>query len=95
MLDDLSQTGARITLPDRMPRPGSGAVLMFESSEFFGTVKWVSGQRFGLEFEEAVPLPMVVTIRHLADAYAEHERSVSQNNARNFVQGRPHFPGTR
>jgi hypothetical protein len=94
-LDDLSQTGARITLPDHMPRTGSGALLMIEKFEFFGTVIWVSGKRFGLEFEEALPLPQVVMIRHFADDFAQHEQANSRSNARSFVQGRPRFRPTR
>jgi hypothetical protein len=92
-LDDLSQTGARITLPDAMPRPGSSALLIIERFEFFGTIVWVSGKRFGLQFDEAVPLAQVISVRHYADAYAEQERIISRTNARTFVQGR--FPSTR
>lgn len=88
-LDDLSQSGARITLSGRMPRIGAGVVLQIKGLDAFGTVIWVKEQRFGLQFDETVPLPEVVTIRHYADNYAEQETQASQRNARNFVQGRP------
>jgi hypothetical protein len=89
VLDDLSQHGARVTLSVPAPRQGSGAVLQIRNIEAFGTVVWVSGQRFGLQFDEPVPLPNVIAIRHYADEYAEHEAQASLRNARVFVQGRP------
>lgn len=72
-----------------MPRPGAGVVLQIQDLDAFGTVVWVSGQRFGLRFDEVVPLPSVVAIRHYADWYDEHEKRLSRRNARSFVQGRP------
>jgi len=88
ILDDLSQHGARVTLSASAPRAGSGVVLKVRNLDAFGTVVWAAGQRFGLQFDEAIPLPDVVAIRHFADEYAEHEKQVSRNNARFFVQGR-------
>jgi len=85
-LDDLSQHGARITLDGHMPRPGSGAVLQLKDLDVFGTVVWVKDQRCGLQFEEVVPLPRVVGIRHYADAYAANEASL---RARTIAHGRP------
>lgn len=89
LLEDLSQHGARIRLGTHMPRPSSGAVLQVKDLDVFGTVVWIEDQRFGLQFDEVVPLPKVVLIRHYADAYGEHEALLSARNARNFVQGRP------
>ena len=89
VLDDLSQSGARITLAGHMPRRGSGAVLQIQQFEAFGTIIWAVGKRFGMEFEDILPLPQVVAIRHFADAYTEFEARQAERNARNFVQGRP------
>ncbi|MFM9935447.1 MAG: PilZ domain-containing protein [Novosphingobium sp.] len=89
LLEDLSQHGARIWLGTCIPRTSSGAVLQVNDLDVFGTVVWIEGQRFGLQFDEVVPLRQVVLIRHYADAYAEHEAILSARNARNFVQGRP------
>jgi hypothetical protein len=89
LLDDLSQHGARITLGTHMPRPGSGVVLQIEDLDAFGTVIWVNGQRFGLQFEDTLPLPQVVLIRHYADAYPAQEAARNARNLRTFGPGRP------
>ncbi len=70
-------------------------MLQINDIDVFGTVVWSGGQRFGLQFEEAVPLPQVVGIRHYADSYAENEEMVNRRNARNFVHGRPHLRPSR
>ena len=93
VLDNLSQHGAQILFNARMPQDGSGAVLKVKDLDVFGTVIWVKGKHFGVQFEEAVTLQQVVQIRHYADAYAEHQAMINARNARNFVQGRA--PGRR
>jgi hypothetical protein len=89
LLDDLSQTGARVTLAGRMPQPGSGVVLKAKGLDVFGTVVWSEGARFGILFDEPLPLHDVVNVRHFADAWTEHEAAQARRNARMFVQGRP------
>ena len=89
LLDDLSQTGARVTLAGRIPQPGSGVVLKAKGLDVFGTVVWAEGARFGILFDERLPLHDVVNVRHLADAWVEHEAGQARRNARIFVQGRP------
>ncbi|WP_292931468.1 PilZ domain-containing protein [Novosphingobium sp. PASSN1] len=89
LLDDLSQTGARVTLAGRLPGAGAGVVVKAAGLDVFGNVVWAKGARFGIVFEEPLPLHDVVNVRHLADAYAEHEAEQMRRNARMFVQGGP------
>lgn len=89
LLDDLSQAGARVTIAARMPREGAGVVLKARGLDVFGSVIWSQGARFGIAFEEPLPLHDVVNVRHFADAYAAHETAVQRRNARTFVQGGP------
>lgn len=89
VLDDLSQTGARVTLAGRLPGPGAGVVLKATGLDVFGTVVWSEGSRFGIKFEEPLPLHDVVNVRHIADAYFEHDAAQARRDARNFVQGTP------
>ena len=89
LLDDLSQSGARVTLAGRLPSVGAGVVLTAKGLDVFGSVIWSQGARFGIAFEEPLSLPEVVSARHFADAYAEHETALQRRNAQVFVQGRP------
>ena len=75
VLEDLSQHGARVKLATPSPRPGAGVVLQVHSLDVFGTVVWEHGQRFGLVFDEIVPIPQVVTIRQFGDDYTENQAS--------------------
>lgn len=89
LLDDLSQAGARVTIAARLPSVGAGVVLKANGLDVFGNVVWAQGARFGIVFEEPLPLHEVVNVRHFADAHADHERALLRRTARNFVQGRP------
>lgn len=86
-VDDLSQTGARITVAGDVPRVGADAVLIIEGMEAFGTVRWAHDRRFGLEFDEALPLQQVIAMRDLIDLYAERERELQRCHARDHVLG--------
>ena len=86
-LDDLSCTGARVSLA-RAPSPGASGVLVVDGVEAFGMVVWSSADRCGFSFEDRVPTDNVVRLRHFADNFAENERKVLERNAREFVQGR-------
>lgn len=88
LLDDLSQTGARVTLAGRLPGVGAGLVLTTTGLDVFGSVVWAHGSRFGMRFEEPLPLHDVVSMRHYADAHADYEQALLRRNARTFVQGR-------
>ncbi|WP_169793756.1 PilZ domain-containing protein [Novosphingobium fuchskuhlense] len=89
LLDDLSQTGARVTMAGRMPTPGANLVLRIQGLDAFGTVVWSQSARFGIQFEDVLPLHDVVNLRHFADAYVDHEADLARSNARQFVQGPP------
>ena len=89
LLDDLSQSGARVTLAGLLPSVGAGVVLTAQGLDVFGTVIWARDGRVGIAFEEPLPLHNVVNLRHFADSYAEHEAEQARRNACMFVQGRP------
>ncbi|MEI6642620.1 MAG: PilZ domain-containing protein [Novosphingobium sp.] len=88
-LDDLSQTGASVTLAARMPEPGAGVVLKAKGLDIFGTVVWSEGARFGIAFEEPLPLHDVVNVRHFADSWAEHEAARQRRLVRGRARLRP------
>lgn len=87
-LDDLSQTGARLTI-DSAPLPGASGVLVVNGIEAFGEVVWNSMGRAGMAFDEPMPLDQVIAVRHFADSFAEHEQLARERMVRDFVQGRP------
>ncbi|WP_421839328.1 PilZ domain-containing protein [Novosphingobium sp.] len=89
LLDDLSQSGARVTIAAKLPMPGAGVVLTTQGLEVFGSVVWSQGARFGIVFEEPLPLHEVVRVRHLADARGDHERAQARRHERGFPRGRP------
>lgn len=86
-LDDLSQSGARITI-EAVPPPRASGVLVVNGFEAFGEVVWSSTGRAGLAFDEPMPLDQVIAIRHFADSYADHEQKARERMVRDFVQGR-------
>lgn len=73
LLDDLSQAGASVTLAGHLPRPGASVVLTARDLDAFGAVVWSQGARFGLVFEEHLPLQAVVNLRHFADSWTGNE----------------------
>lgn len=87
-LDDLSQTGARVAIAASQPSPGMSAILTVNGLEVLGTIKWGRAQRYGLQFDEPLPLQQVIAIRHFSDSYTRYEAEQFQRNAREFVQGR-------
>ncbi len=89
LLDDLSQTGARVTIAAKLPMPGAGVVLTTQGLDVFGSVVWSQGACFGIVFEEPLPLHDVVGVRHLADARGDHDRAQTRRQERGFPQGRP------
>ncbi|WP_170233820.1 PilZ domain-containing protein [Novosphingobium sediminis] len=87
LLDDLSQAGARVTLAGRLPSVGAGVVLCAEGLDVFGSVIWSQGARFGIQFEEPLPLHDVVNVRHHADARANQEAAHTRRHGRSPLQG--------
>lgn len=92
-LDDLSQTGARVTIAARLPGIGAGVVLQTNRLDVFGTVVWSQGACFGIAFEEPLPLHEVVNERHFADANAGPEAALYRRSGRPGLRGRPRLRG--
>jgi hypothetical protein len=87
-LDDLSQTGACLTVAGPAPPIGDDAVLMVNGVEAFGTVVWRRGASFGLCFEQRMAIGDVVHLRAFHDHFQNLEEQRQRRNARDFVQGR-------
>jgi hypothetical protein len=88
-LDDVSQTGASVTLAGHMPQPGATAVLTAKGLDVFGTVVWSEGARFGIAFDEPLPLHEVVNLRHFADSRVDHEAARQRRRVRGRSRLRP------
>jgi hypothetical protein len=88
LLEDLSQTGARVTVSGTPPRVGDDVVLMVNGVEAFGTVVWQSGAGVGLCFEQPMAIDDVVRLRNIHDHYQLLEQQAERRRAREFVQGR-------
>ncbi|HQS70723.1 MAG: hypothetical protein B7Y36_12020 [Novosphingobium sp. 28-62-57] len=88
ILEDLSVTGAAIIPQGPLPAPGASAILMCEHIEGFGMIRWARHGRCGLMFDEKMPLPNVIALRHVADSYEVTERERNLERARAWVQGR-------
>ncbi|MDF8332498.1 PilZ domain-containing protein [Novosphingobium sp. HBC54] len=88
LLEDLSQTGARVATAGALPAAGADAVLLINGIETFGAIRWARNQRFGIKFDEPLALNQVVAIRDFADDYARHEQEQQLRNAREYVLGR-------
>lgn len=90
-LENLSRTGARISLAHDAPAVGDSAVLMIEGIEAFGEVVWRRGTAFGLLFEEPVAEADVVRLRAIHDHFESLELESRRRRAREFVSGRRVF----
>ena len=89
LVDDLSLTGASVSIGRDAPPIGDSAVLMVNGIEAFGTVVWHSGVHFGLCFEDPVTRDDLVRVRGIHDHFTAIEMDRQRRNARDFVQGRP------
>lgn len=87
-LEDLSVTGAAIIPQNKLPRTGDSVVLICNPVDAFGVVVWVRHGRFGVMFDEPLPLDQVVALRHFADDFADAEKQRLIEQARDWVQGR-------
>jgi len=89
-LEDLSRTGARISVPaSRLLHPGELVVLRWAGFERFGEIVWVSGNRGGIQFEEEVEDRDLIATRHLQDEYSRKGAELMhlRNVAREWVHG--------
>jgi hypothetical protein len=62
LLTDLSQSGARVHMP-QPPSPGLGGVLCWDHHERSCTVLWTAGDTCGVAFDERLPSEDVVRAR--------------------------------
>jgi hypothetical protein len=62
-LQNLSQTGARVSLRTAAPRRGRDVLLRWGSREIFGQVVWSSGNEAGVAFHKPIsPNELVETV---------------------------------
>jgi len=82
---DLSRSGAKLALDGpEMFRQGILAWLGFEA---FGEVVWREGRLAGLQFDETLPLELVIETRHRAPDVVREESLEAYNAARDWVAG--------
>lgn len=88
VLQDLSQTGARLSVNGYTGRAGQSGVLEMCGHEAFGTVVWARMGMLALHFDEMLAMPTIVKIRHFSESYASYKADENRRIAREFVQGR-------
>ena len=91
LLEDLSQTGAGMTMAGTAPPVGADVVLMVQGVEAFGRVVWRRGPTFGVVFDEPVSREDVIRLRATHDHFQTLETEQNRRRAREFVQGRRFF----
>lgn len=63
VMQDLSQSGARVSLREEPPRRGRDVLLRWGSQEIFGQVVWTSGMEAGVAFHKPIsPEELVETV---------------------------------
>lgn len=87
-LEDLSQTGACVTMTGMSPPIGDEVVLVAQGVEAFGDVVWRRGKRFGVLFERPLSRDELIRLRAVHDHFRMLEEQQALNRAREFVQGR-------
>ena len=91
LLDDISTSGAQITLLRHLPA-ATWAVLRCGQMEGFGEVMWSRGGHCGLRFESPLDPAIVVAMRSIRDTLAEAEIEERRRIAREWVMGRSAKP---
>jgi hypothetical protein len=86
LLDDISRTGAQVTVARTVFR-GTDAVLRCGELECFGEIVWVHGNHCGLLFDRPLPHEMVLAMRSASHILAEAEADARQRAAREWVMG--------
>ena len=90
-LEDLSQTGACVTMAGTVPAVGDDALLKVQGVEAFGSVVWRRGASFGLLFDALLPKDDVIRLRAVHDHFQTLEIEQNRRRARDFVHGRRFF----
>lgn len=87
LLNDISASGARVTVAEQ-PRSGGSAFLRFLEFEIFCEVKWVRGSQCGLLFADRIPRKDLVRLREFSDSFVEHDRAARARQTHDWVMGR-------
>lgn len=87
LLDDISTTGARLTIARELV-PASWAVLQCGGVEAFGEVMWSRRGHCGLRFESPLDRRIVLAMRGIRDRLAEAEIEERRRIAREWIMGR-------
>ena len=87
LVDNLSLTGASVSIGSHAPPVGNDAVLIVNGIEVFGTVIWHKDTHFGLQFEDLVTHEDLVRLRAIHDHFAQIETERLRRSARHFVRG--------
>lgn len=85
-LIDLSQGGAHVALSE--PADVRQAVLSWLHFEAFGMAAWNDGEHIGFEFDQPLPLEVLVQTRQQAPSVVRNEALSAELAARDWVAGR-------
>jgi hypothetical protein len=86
VLDDLSLGGARFSC-NRKIDSGREVWLKFDRFEVFGTVTWVHGRQYGVEFEQRLAKSVIIEMRSYAADYEAYEKHQGTEEAKAYVIG--------
>jgi len=86
ILENISQTGARIVIQKARPISQSGILQCPPLDAFFDRV-WAHGVRIGVTFEEPVPAETLHALRQLHDNYDSMSQQEMLRTARAWVRG--------
>lgn len=87
LLNDISASGARITLTE-LPHCAGSAFLRFWDFEVFCAVQWVHANQCGLLFADRLPRDVLFRLRDFADNYVEIDRAARSQRTQDWVMGR-------
>jgi PilZ domain len=84
LLEDVSQTGAKISLPFAASQR-SFAILTCGPLDAFCTVIWTAHNKCGLNFDELVPLEIVLELRSYAETYPARDHHAFERIAEEWL----------
>jgi hypothetical protein len=88
-VDDISSTGARISMAPPPPR-GAPAVLRVAGNLVFGTVVWARPDRCGLRFDQPLPLKEMQRFLWISQNPEQYECARMSVAAREWTEGQDH-----
>ena len=86
MAIDASCCGAKLSA-ETAPRVGTMVVVQGLPHELFGDVRWSSRGRFGIAFDEPLPLAQVIALRRYAEGEGARQREAVLSTVRTWVTG--------